>query len=402
MKLMSHTLGMSEQMKTAYSYYLHYDVLNDYTFSGGTDYWFTNEYIEHYWPNVGSHPIIPSLAPDEFVFGLPNGTSGSFFLNHLGQWVIKSKSGMDLKVSVKTNVEAKTTSDKNIYLYNIDPATLKRSTISPTPIKRAIFAITVTDQLGYVYTFGNQDDAVEFTRGGRSQALPNNEDIVANAWHLTSIQSPKGNNVNFVFSRGLNQYVQHTIYPSSNYSSGGFVSNPFAQSGFSSQNSSPRRDFIQIVTPSYLSKINASSFTVCFNDTTTNELGYSYLPDGAASLMTGFISVNWPDLGIVGDPASPTGNLANDPTITYWYKLTGITISDGNGSTKEKFAFDYKDQSDSRLFLTDFRKKSLTADPDLVYSFKYNETQLPPYNTLSIDQWYFNNIIFNLEMPPSE
>ncbi len=365
------------------AYYYHYDILN--VDGSRSPLWYSSQFIEGYWPNNSSSPpVIPVLAPDEFVFSLPSGTSGSFYLNHLGNWVVKSKNGDDLKVNVVPNTQP-------IILYYVDPTTNTAGSLS-SQISRAFYSIVITDHLGFVYTFGNQTDAIEFTRSGRTTnySYSNNEDIVANAWHLTSIQSPKGYSVAFKYSRKLNQYVIHTCYPSSSVTSINFADNFLASSSFGAQVTSPKHGVVNVITPSYLSQITSSSFSVLFDISQTNELGYDY-SQYAGNLLAGFELAGWNDLGLLDDN-TPIGNQGYLPM---WYKLNGISVNDMYGVLKQKFAFDYKDQSDSRLFLTDFRKVSLTTDPDLKYSFGYNTTVLPTYNDLQMDQWgYFNGITY--------
>ncbi len=73
------------------------------------------------------------------------------------------------------------------------------------------------------------------------------------------------------------------------------------------------------------------------------------------------------------------------------------------GNVKQKYAFDYLDTPASRLFLTAFRKVSLATDPDIKYSFTYNQTALPNYNVLALDQWgYSNGKTFLVPIPTND
>ena len=115
--------------------------------------------------STGAYDI--NLEPDEFMFILPNGETGSFFLNHEGKWVVKSKSMMGYKVTVEVGIDQELISVINIS---------DRITIN-----RIIYKITIIDMKGFKYTFGNTMDAIEFSRGARpaNTTFFNNEDVIA-------------------------------------------------------------------------------------------------------------------------------------------------------------------------------------------------------------------------------
>ncbi|MBI3235422.1 MAG: hypothetical protein HYZ42_15530, partial [Bacteroidetes bacterium] len=327
------------------------------------------------------------LAPDEFIFTLPNGVSGSFFKNHLGNWVVKTKGGDDLKVVVQTNTENPSFPNPFLLDNPTSPTSFKR-----LMIKRVIYYIEITDQNGFKYTFGNDAKAIEFTRGGGHEAAWENfEDVVASAWYLTRIESQKGNSVNFNYAREVNanQYIQSVIYPY------GADINIFTTG--STLLTSVLSTFVgRIVSPSYLKSITTSSFRIDFNLSETNELKcvYEDIHDRSKNCF-GVVNFNFPDLEIANN-SDPSSDFIN--SISKWYKLTSIVISDLSGNIKDKHVFEFNDNAAERLFLKRYKKIDLSLNSkDAVYQFAYNTTPLPGYSSQKIDRWgFFNGRQFNL------
>jgi hypothetical protein len=351
-----------------YAYLYKYSYLNDAN-------WYSNTYISSLYPNNAPANVLANLAPDEFMFSLPNGISGSFFLNHLGNWVVETNAGDDLKVTVKTNTDNPSYPNP-IVLTNqslVDGVTYSLN------IKRVIYTIEITDSKGFKYTFGNSPNAIEFNRGARSTQWTNNEDVVANAWYLTKIESLKGNTVDFNYVRKPSsyQYVQNVNYPNSMLQG--------AEGGLSSYTSSPLSYSGHIISPVYLESITSQSFKVDFSISETAEMKYSYKPSSFGGLK-----FNYSDLEI-SDVQSPTSIFLN--SISKWFKLNTIIVSDRNNIVREKYGFVYNDNPNERLFLKKFKKISPTlSENDIVYEFDYNNiAQLPSYNAMQNDRWgYFN------------
>jgi YD repeat-containing protein len=335
-------------------------------------------------------PLPLELAPDEFMFNLPSGVSGSFFKNHLGNWVVKTKGGDDLKVVVQTNTESPSYPNPFLLDNPISSTSFKR-----LMIKRVIYIIEITDQNGFKYTFGNDVKAIEFTRsGGHQAAWENFEDVVANAWYLTKIESRKGSIVNFNYIRSINanQYIQSVIYPSTS-------AVQIFQNGSSFFGSVLSTFTGHIISPSYLKSISSSSFRVDFNLVETTELKYSYQDIIANNARTkncfGFLFFNFPDLEIANN-SDPSNELIN--SISKWYKLTDIVVSDLNGGIKEKHVFEFNDNPSERLFLKKYKKLDLSLNiKDAVHQFTYNPIPLPEYSSQKNDRWgFFNERQFDL------
>jgi len=351
-----------------FAYYYNYSYLNSSS-------WYTTSYITGLYPNnsTSAAPVLPNLAPDEFLFNLPNGTSGSFFLNHLGNWIVKTKSESDIKVTVQTNT-ASASFPQPFHLVSLDESS-QPLTID---IKRLIYVIEITDHTGFKYTFGNNPNSIEFTRGPHSQPFANNEDVIANAWYLTKVESPAGNVVNFNYTRGVqgHQYHQNVNYPGSVGMSinGGARSYTQSMATYSGH----------IITPVYLQNISASSFQIGFTMAESLELKYPYQQGVYNDPKFNFIDIQTHDI------PTPTSQDINQ--VSKWYKLTAIAITDPQGITKEKYAFEYNDNTTERLFLKKFKRLGLaSSDNPITHEFVYNATPLPGYNALQNDRWGYYN-----------
>lgn len=370
----------------SFAYLYHYADLDNLS-------WSTTSFIQGFWP-LPSTENKADPSPDEFFFNLPNGVSGSFLLNHKGNWIVKSKSNSDLKVNVEVNNT---------------PFLLAPINFSSVEINRLIFKITIKDHLGYTYIYGNQNNAIEFSRGGHGMRYTNNEDIVANAWFLTKIISPIGNVVNFEYQRKEYQYGQYVSYPSSSSysfsnSGSGFLTG-YSVGVFGATNGSGEVSLYgQVISPAYLKKISGNSFSIDFNISETNELKYNYLRTTFANPK-----FDYADL-LIQDYVSP-GEADINP-ISKWYKLDNIVVKDDDNVIKETYQFEYNNLPNERLFLKKFIKKNLNyTGNDAFYNFTYNTSiSLPAYNNRTNDQWGYYNAnqfpltgwdITKLEMNPS-
>jgi YD repeat-containing protein len=364
-----------------YAYYKQYGNLNLSTYTPWSETQFIKAYYEP--PTFAAEGEPCNLAPDEFSFTLPTGVSGSFYLNQFGTWVVRTKSASNLVVVPTVNQTPFLLTNGGNSTYSIT-------------LQRIFYSITITDEKGYVYTYGNSPNAIEFSRGPRNYTPPAyNEDVVANAWHLTSIQSPTGNVVNFTYQRLQNLYVQGTVYPSSES-----VVNTNSQNvGDSySSNSTAATYTAQVISPVYLSQISGRTFAANFNIGPTTELGYPYYAKAFVGGSTGtpIDFFNYNDLEIQD---APTANVTNTitgtggvPPLSIWYQLNSIVLNDLNGVTREKYTFSYSNSTAQRLFLNEFRKVNLiTTGADMPYDFNYNLTPLPAYNAMQQDQWGYYN-----------
>lgn len=355
----------------AYSLLAHPTVLNNAN-------WSSTSFITSYWgaSNNNVYSPIVNPAPDEFTFTLPTGVAGSFYLNHLGNWVVKSKSTTNVAITSVTPGPVTINYDDN-----------SGNTLT---VERAIQQITIADDKGYVYTFGSTttDRPIEFVRTPRPSGWPfpynYNSDVIATAWHLTKITSPSGNVVNFSYTRPANQYVQGVQYP--NYTATNFTGelNMGGWYGFTQTQATYSG---QIITPSYLSTITCNAFTVNFNIAQTTEATYPYTQSGWGSTTSNNPWWNYSDLDI-SDVVNPASSLN---TYSKWYQLNTIAVNDNAGTQQEGFTFYYSSSTSQRLTLNQFSRNNIGGSGDMNYYFTYNATPLPAYNAMKQDQWGYYN-----------
>ncbi|MBB2145787.1 hypothetical protein GM921_09835 [Pedobacter sp. LMG 31464] len=362
-----------------FAYYFNYGGLN-------TTAWNTPTFMNNYLGNDVSNGLFTQLSPDEFMFTLPNGKSGSFFKNDQGTWSVKGNQPGLMKI--------------NVSLSPTSPLLILNSVVKPVnyqEINQIIYKIEITDDEGYVFTFGGDIDAIEFIRERLSAGLAQNN-VIANAWNLVKITSPKGNEVNFSYERGPHQFIQnvsygHTLsYNINGATCSGYVINPLQYSGY-------------VITPTYLKEITSGSFKVSFEKQVSNELKYPYglpQPQPSANAFNGFAYGDFSDAHY-GPGVYTNGQQLLDVNPHTDYKLKTITIADGNDLIKERYAFTYNNDTQSlpneRLFLESFRRTTplvLIDDQepstDIAYKFKYNDKHLlPAYNSLMVDQWGYYN-----------
>ncbi|MES2275707.1 MAG: DUF5977 domain-containing protein [Bacteroidota bacterium] len=383
-----------------YSYLQHYDILNDPN-------WDSQTFLQNHQAGNPANPVLALLSPDEFLFTLPNGRSGSFFKNHLGEWAVKSSQPGKMYVEVSLNTSPVTIVNPVYNAFSLN-------------ITRMINKIVITDADGFKYTFGDNVDAIEFIRSPRSlsgNSYYTNEDVVANAWYLIKIQSPKGNVVNFSYVRGPMQFVQSPTY---SHTLSYYLN--LGSSTCSGNSISPISYSASCINPSYLSEISGSSFKVSFEKHVSKD-PYLYGAIGTYSAYNGFIYSDMNNAHY-GNGIFTNGAQLLDDNRTVWYKLTKVTVADLNNVPKETYTFGYNnDDIDNdpnavgkRLFLTRFSREHPSAIgglfdddstvPPINYKFSYRDPEmLPGYGSLMTDEWgYYNGKVYpfgSAEMNPN-
>ena len=302
---------------------------------------------------AGINSIGKEIAPDEFNFTF-NGISGSFIMNHLGEWVVRSKDNLHLKV------EHVVTTD-----YYLGSFTQN--------MPRAFTRFIITTDDGTKYVFGEQSNALEYSVGSRNTMIEpwNNvvhpivppiasnpnwfKEIQISAWNLYQIIAPTGNTVTFNYSRvwSLQQNIYSLICDNGNFNTTGDISQA---SKFS-------------VAGSCLENIVTDNNIVCtFIKSPSNELKWIYKEK----------------------PESHDG--LNSGGAFAYYKLNNIQIRENNNVLVKNISFSYIEKPTERLKLKRVKFLSIqNSEVKSEYGIEYNPKLLPIYNTGEEDHWGFYN-----------
>ncbi len=318
-------------------------------------------YLEKYWANGVSdwnqHSYMEYVtesedrAPDEFVFSF-NGISGSFYLNYDGKWVVKSKEGVTLKVAyVESFLNYYDASNNYFGVSGITQFTLK------------------TDD-GTTYIFGREVNAIEFSLPALYDGVLDGTALLhhsgpseACAWHISEIIAPTGQHINFTYA---------TAYS--------FKQVTYSEVLFPNPDGLHRYINMEtkfLTTTPYLSKIEADNGMSCgFAKSPSNELKYVFSPEHNK------LTDHYADFNRYGIPRANLGQ---------YYKLDNIVLSSKNGLIKA-INLKYIENPNERLKLKTVQATNWTSDaPNEQYSFDYNPSLLPPYNTAKEDHWGFYN-----------
>jgi hypothetical protein len=305
-------------------------------------------------------------APDEFIFNF-NGVTGSFYMNHKGQWQVKSKDGLKLKV------EYYVTSNTSLW---------ETSTGLNTAIGASINKFVITTMDGTKYTFGGPHESIEYTRPEGFGQNPSIESvrIVANAWHLTSIETQKAI-VKFGYERVINitpkNYTEIYMDPVRGYL------NPMFDDATDQNLTRTYANY-----SSYLTSIDAEKLVkVTFNKSWSDELKvgvrepahrYYYAQGSDGHPTTGVFS-----FGLGGAMDNSQG--------PYFLKLDNIQFKFVGQSHSENISFEYVNNSQERLKLKKVSIFPSSNESNATYDLEYNSQKLPPYLSGQEDHWGFYN-----------
>ncbi|NQX40227.1 hypothetical protein SAMN05421820_105110 [Pedobacter steynii] len=332
------------------SYLFNYGLLSD------DNNWSTASVLGPIIQNYVTFPpsdLSASPSPDEFVFNF-NGLSGSFFLDHQGQWKVRSSNAKGTKISMTTNS------------FDLEGSQGFQS----IPLARIIDKIELTTPDGVVYVFGGTAESIEFSRNeGRRDETYNS--VTATSWMLTKVIPQSGTETILNYERG-----GYTIISSDSWSS-----YYYANYGNHSSSTGSPKIVHTLLNPVYLKEIVTPGQTVTFTRSQTNELAHR---DSSPFYF------NNP-----GAPPTFYQDIGNEGSK--WYKLINISVKD-NFTEKliKQFDFTYKDQLDSRLMLTSVQEKDATRIKSKnPYEFYYYDSEyfdLPGYASMKTDHWgFFNN-----------
>ncbi|WP_281989958.1 hypothetical protein [Aquimarina aggregata] len=346
-----------------------------------------SELSESGWADEKSLDHFPDddRAPDEFSFSF-NGISGSFMLNDKGNWVVRSKNNLNLRIEHEVQEE-----------YQLDYPD-GRSTTVP----RAFVRFTLTTGDGFIYIFGRESEAIEFSQPalpvmGMSNCTvsPNpgykpidytngipaptydghaeRRNIQASSWHLSEIISPTGRKVKFYYDTDLS-----------------FKQMTYSEMSFTNQTPNPNRECIFfndvnqtrkfLIKSSYLTKIETNNQIVCtFSKSPSLEL------DWKVRLKSNLLKEYFP-----GYKYYNGSEIIYMPNWQY-HKLDFIELKSSD-QTINKISFDYIEKPSERLKLKSVNFISpIEGEKGYNYKIDYNDTLLPKYNSGLDDHWGFYN-----------
>ncbi|RYE25514.1 MAG: hypothetical protein EOP51_03850 [Sphingobacteriales bacterium] len=295
--------------------------------------------------------LIP--APDEFIFNF-NGFTGSFFMNHKGEWKVRSSNGKAIKIETMEMQEA-------YQLYtSVD--------MPPITLARIIYKFVLIAPDGVAYTFGGATKSIEFSRNaGKSDE--SFRQVVPTSWFLTNIKLASGDEINLTYESEGYAVVMSEVWNNSYYNDG----------RIGRTNSGPGNYSLEtLINPSYLSEISTANQKITFSRSISTELQYPALDDKIFNVG----SQSFQDIGSEGSK---------------WYKLDHITVTDNvSGRDIRKFSFNYTNQLSSRLMLLDVREvdpnSSKAKNPHVFHYYDDPNIELPLYISRKLDHWgFFNN-----------
>lgn len=317
--------------------------------------------------------------PDVFTFNFM-GHTGKFFLSENGEWKVSSDS--NIRVTIHS-AEFEYPFGETEVPFN-DNANVATGT---APASKMIYRITLKDDQGITYTFGNTDDSVEYGIGMYSQETSR---WTANSWYLTEVKD-RFNKVIYTFNYERDDYIV-SLY---NYERRWL---------FSTQDNDP--DFFgssydcfytggnnfhyggDLISPVYLSSIDTKDGSIDFNRQKSNGRNYLTDPD-IYRILNGVQQQNGQNAFI-----SPSNQYFyyyllpyqidyNNiiPKLDNWQKLISIT------GLERGVSFDYNDVSTNSG--TNDRLNLLGVSIDnMDYEFDYNDFgALPDLLSTKVDHW---------------
>lgn len=343
------------------------------------------------WPDtkmisiLGTH-LWHDYAPDEFTINL-NEIKASFYIYQDDSIRVVSKGDREFKANIKLNER------------RIEYPLLKQALPSHTlkvVLASYIEEIDIVADDGTEYTFGGDTTSIEFSVRQYStievSEVTNRTENTnewntygfPTAWHLTQIRRPDGEVITFKYTREGLPVIRDNATIRNLYTGNGF--------GIYTDDRNPIEDDdypgIQytFLTPCYLKEVSCliSGESMSFEISRSNEMKYPYSRDELHYV------IGDPYMGPNLDPdynGSGHGLDIYDCIVEtdYYMQLDRIK------SPREIVDFQYSDDSSKRLtlFSVDIHAPNVTSDRR--YSFEYNQSPLPLYNSKMTDCWGFYN-----------
>lgn len=321
--------------------------------------------------------------PDEYYFNV-NGISGRFAIagyvpgplpgTTVPEYRITSTQGIKLKIKV----EEVTSKTFTMPILEQQPTDLHVCTYANTFLKaRMIYKIIITDNQGTEYTFGGEDNAIEFSRPGFSTLTPENERfIVPTTWYLTSVKSRFNYAIQFNYDRGMPIVTKTTYTDIPKFTWKTITANPDHWPVVKGEKST-------LINPSKLREIVTPVHTITFsNSTADGQLWFP--PDPHKGEL---FNLNENDFHSYQDVCEA------NTEVLYPYKIDAIAIKDKlNIVTVKNVNFNYTSDTFTRLKLLSVEiSGSSTETQPQRYSFQYNATPLPGYMSYKTDMYGYYN-----------
>ena len=369
------------------------------------------------------------VDPDEFCYNI-NGNTGSFYLNYNDTILVQSNQGdffhviMHKRSNLKYKLFSETPEQYQYHLlrglfceYQIPK--IFSSPIDSIEINNYINGFTMIDSKGIKYVFGNSgsskenDNAIEFSRlghdansYGRDYVGSYKKYIEANAWHLTSIESPNGYKItlnyvrdNYITKLRFTDYAHHYYFATSTDGFAIYLANSLNACWADAIRST-------LINGSCLEKIISPEGEIIFINYKPNgqlHYGRDYLDKLLETYTDSYCApykhlnqfFQYPDIYFAN--TNDTESVINDSFIPY--KVNRIEVYKGHDEEKLirtiNFNYNFNPQVKTRLKLTSLAiSENNTRDisaSSIKYSFEYDPTPLPDYLTLKTDYYGFYN-----------
>jgi len=313
--------------------------------------------------------------PDEFMFNAGD-LSGSFYISRDNQnnviVKVKSKENEDLKIIPELGSNRLTYQFFKLPGADINAIGLRNATLDwPTFTK---FTIIRPNGMQYVFGGAYEGDlsAVDLTSSPASGYVY----ILPTTWYLTKIVSPNGYSVNLTYKKQGDPVVRR------DNNSKTFLYLP-NQSVPRESSDNAKGISYTIQHPSYLSKIiTPDNNEIEFVTSKATQLDYDFITDYTPKEAFD------PVINGGGWPFTATSS-AIYTDYGYYLKLDSIKVKN-----RTAFALNYIENASQRLRLdkvTTLDATSIPARNISSYSFQYNSTNLPVYNSMQTDNWGYYN-----------
>ncbi|KIO76009.1 hypothetical protein TH53_17470 [Pedobacter lusitanus] len=295
--------------------------------------------------------------------------SGSFFFDHTGKWQVKSKQNLQLNIvdEVKNDYEVKNSGGRI------------------SKLRHTLTKFIITDMDGVRYTFGGNEDAIEFTRSPYVSdcigcITADNSLLISNAWLLQKIESPKGI-ITFNYKR---EYSFADVYYSEIHRNERGQISPIVE-----ETSDIDCTHRYINYSSYLNEIKTDDgTTISFDKSISNDL---VIGQGVGGVPPRKVEI-WESNNLV-EAYNIYESLSDNPgNPRNYFKMDKIQVIDKNQTVTKEIDFDYIANPTERLKLSGV--SFIGASSRIIekrYDFQYNPQNLPDYCIGKIDHWGFSN-----------